>query len=198
MLRFFKPISPHDALQQHKHQLQQSAAASAAAAAASVTAAALRRGPGRPKKQLDASAVLLAAAALDGEEEPSTKRGKYCNWSVHRQCAAAKRAHALTRCLMCGRLASPYIHDILATYQLNLHNAKHTVAYLQRSYPQLPTESEPRFAGLAQADRHGRLGAAPDRRNEFLYRSVISGGHRAAVHLQDRDGLNRHTLPRLT
>jgi DDE superfamily endonuclease len=151
MLRFFKPISPHDALQQHKHQLQQSAAASAAAAAASVTAAALRRGPGRPKKQLDASAVLLAAAALDGEEEPSTKRGKYCNWSVHRQCAAAQRAHALTRCLMCGRLASPYIHDILATYQLNLHNAKHTVAYLQRSYPQLPTESEPRFAGLAES-----------------------------------------------
>jgi hypothetical protein len=32
-----------------------------------------------------------------------------------------------------------------------LHNAKHTVAYLQRSYPQLPTESEPRFAGLAES-----------------------------------------------
>lgn len=49
------------------------------------------------------------------------------------------------------RFASPFIHDILSAYQLNLHNARKTVAYLQRSFPQLPTESAPRFADLSES-----------------------------------------------
>jgi DDE superfamily endonuclease len=36
-----------------------------------------------------------------------------------------------------------------------LRNAKHTVAYLQCSFPQLPTESAPRFASLAEATVRG-------------------------------------------
>jgi hypothetical protein len=42
----------------------------------------MRPGPGRPKQQLDASTVLTAAAAAEGEESaaPAVKRGKYNNW----------------------------------------------------------------------------------------------------------------------
>lgn len=53
-------------------------------------------------------------------------------------------------CCIC-RFASPYIHDILSAFQLNLRNARHTAAYLQRRFPQLPTETAPRFAGLSES-----------------------------------------------
>ena len=89
MLRFFNPLSADDALKQHQLLLAQSAASAAAAASCASLAAALRRGPGRPKKQLDAASVLAAAANLadlpptpEEEDEPSIKRGKYTNWSV--------------------------------------------------------------------------------------------------------------------
>lgn len=58
-------------------------------------------------------------------------------------------AHA--RLVSVARFASPFIHDILSAYQLHLHNARKTVAYLQRSFPQLPTESAPRFADLSES-----------------------------------------------
>ena len=41
-------------------------------------------------------------------------------------------------------------------------------------------------------------GAASGRRNEVLYRPVVSRDDRAAVHLEDRDELSRHTLLFLT
>jgi hypothetical protein len=53
------------------------------------------------------------------------------------------------------RFASPFIHDILAAYQLNSHSARQAVAYLQKKYPQLPTEPEPRFAKLSEATVRG-------------------------------------------
>lgn len=49
------------------------------------------------------------------------------------------------------RFASPFIHDILAAWKLNSHSARQTVAYLQRKFPQLPTESAPRFANLSES-----------------------------------------------
>lgn len=88
MLRFFSPLSADDALKQHQQLLMQSAATASAAASSATLAAALRRGPGRPKKQLDAASVLATAADLADlastaeDDEPQAKRGKYANWSV--------------------------------------------------------------------------------------------------------------------
>ena len=94
MLRFFQPITVSEAMQQHDRLLQESASIDAAARVAASRAAAERPGPGRPKKQLDASKILSSAAVLasagaehkvnnDSAELPSSnKRGKYNNWSV--------------------------------------------------------------------------------------------------------------------
>jgi Mg-chelatase subunit ChlD len=91
MHAFFKPITASEAIQQQHRLMQQSAAASTAAADVAARAAALRPGPGRPRKQLDAPAVLAAGAAAaaqaprrpqEQEEEQASKRSKYCNWSV--------------------------------------------------------------------------------------------------------------------
>lgn len=49
------------------------------------------------------------------------------------------------------RFASPYIHDILAAFQRNSRSAKLAVAYLQRKFPRLPTESAARFAELSES-----------------------------------------------
>jgi hypothetical protein len=157
MQRFYKPLNTADALKQQREQMALSAASTAAAAAHARTAALLRPGPGRPRKQQDANAVLAAAAAAaaattkECEEQPA-KRGKYCNWSVPRMhccCTVQLSSSRVLSC--CVRFASPYIHDILAAYQLKGHSAKQAVAYLQRSFPQLPTETAPRFAELSES-----------------------------------------------
>lgn len=118
------------------------AAAEAAAAAAvrrqeAERVALLRPGPGRPKLERDADAVLAVAsaasaatavAAVAAVDEPVQKRGKYCNW-----------------------FASPLIHDILAAYQLNLHSARATVHWLQNRFPRLATEAVGRFDALSES-----------------------------------------------
>lgn len=142
MQRFFKPISADDAHTQQQRALQQSAVAAAASAAERRSTELARAGPGRPRKQLKAEQVLAVAAVTTEENEgaPLSKRGKYTNW-----------------------FASPYIHDILAAYQLHLHNSKKAVAYLQRTFPRLPTEAAPRFADLSEStirswhDQDGKL-----------------------------------------
>lgn len=85
MHAFFKPVTAAEALQQHQQLLAWSAASTAAAAALASHAVALRRGPGRPKKLLNATSVLTAAALAaveNDDEKPAAKRGKYNNWSV--------------------------------------------------------------------------------------------------------------------
>lgn len=49
------------------------------------------------------------------------------------------------------RFASPYIHDIIAAYHSNLHNARQTVHDLRRRFPRLTTETQSRFADLAES-----------------------------------------------
>ena len=44
--------------------------------------------------------------------------------------------------------------------------------------------------GLAQADRRRRRGTSPRRRDEGLYRPLVSGAGHPAVHRQDRDQLS--------
>jgi hypothetical protein len=73
-----------------------------------------------------------------------------------RQCVCAllprRDNHSLSAAVSCVcRFVSPYIHDILAAYQLNTRSAKQTVAYLQRTYPRLPTESAARFSDLSES-----------------------------------------------
>ena len=138
MQRFFQPISVSDAFDQQQRVLQQSAAQAAIDADQRRQRELMRPGPGRPRKALDADAVLTAAAAAapstadEGAaancEEPPSKRGKYTSW-----------------------LSSPFVHDILAAYQLNLHNAKATVRYLQRTVSRLPTDRASRFDELAES-----------------------------------------------
>lgn len=152
MLAFFPRISVSDAHAQQQRVLEQSAAEAAIVAEERRRAALIRPGPGRPRKALDANEVLKAAAAaaaaapLDAAEqeddEPASKRGKYANW-----------------------FAGPHIHDILAAYQLNLHNAKQTVRYLQRSYPRLPTETAGRFDSLAESTIRSTKTTAASRRS---------------------------------
>jgi hypothetical protein len=123
-------------LQLHRIAAEAERAASEAATAAEARrtveerAALLRPGPGRPKLERNANDVLAASEALAtaDTEEPSRKRRKYCNW-----------------------FASPLIHDILAAYQLNLHSARKTVEWLQRTYPRLPTEANGRFDELSES-----------------------------------------------
>ena len=75
---------------------------------------------GRPKRQLDASSILAAAAKVvySGSVEESDKhaskkaRGHYTDW-----------------------FASPYIHDILAAFRRNNFQARQTVIALQKSTP---------------------------------------------------------------
>jgi hypothetical protein len=89
-----------------------------------------------------------------------------------------ERTHADTLSVLCCRFASPYIHDILAAFQLNLHNARHTVAYLQRTFPQLPTESEPRFGSLSESTVRCWHDAAGKLLPKFS--AVVAQGTRAA------------------
>jgi hypothetical protein len=134
----FAPITAEAAqLQLHRIAAEAERAATEAAAAAVARhaeeerAALLRPGPGRPKLERSANEVLAAAAAATATadaEEPVPKRGKYCNW-----------------------FATPLIHDILAAYQLNLHSARKTVEWLQRTFPRLPTEASGRFDGLSES-----------------------------------------------
>lgn len=129
MLRFFKPIAAADARIQQTQALQTIDVEMKAAADERRRVEIMRPGAGRPRKLLDADKVLAAAAAaVAPTDEPPLKRGKYTNW-----------------------FASPHIHDILAAYQLNLHSARKTVLCLQNRFPQLPTESEPRFLHLNEA-----------------------------------------------
>ena len=52
--------------------------------------------------------------------------------------------------------------------------------------------------GRAQANRQRGRGAASGRRDEVLYRPVVSRPDRPAMRSQDRDGLSRHTFRFLT
>ncbi len=103
MLRFFSPLSADDALKQHQQLLTQSAASAAAAASCATLAEALHRGPGRPKKQLNAASVLATAADLaelastPEDDEPPVKRGKYANWSVLSRLTRTHTVPELTR-----------------------------------------------------------------------------------------------------
>jgi hypothetical protein len=130
MLRFFAPITADDAHIQQQRSLQSIDVEMKAIAEERRLADIVRPGAGRPRKLLNANQVMVAAAAvaIPSSDEPSAKRGKYTNW-----------------------FASPFIHDILTAYQLNLRSAKKTVAYLQSKFPQLATESEPRFLHLNEA-----------------------------------------------
>lgn len=130
MLRFFSPIITDDAQQQQHRAFQDSAAQAAASRAAAAQAELHRSKPGRPRKALDSTAVLIAAAAADQSavSEPPSKRGKYENW-----------------------FASPFIHDVLAAYRLHLGIAKKTVAHLHHAYPRLPTETHARFEELSES-----------------------------------------------
>jgi hypothetical protein len=134
MRRFFSTISADDAYTQQQVALQQSAAQAAINADQRQQRELIRPGPGRPRRVLDTNAVLAAAATASSSslstdpEEPPAKRGKYTSW-----------------------ISSPFIHDILAAYQLNLHNAKATVRYLQRTFRRLPTEPAGRYDELAES-----------------------------------------------
>jgi hypothetical protein len=84
MLKFFNKLNAADSATQQQQQLTASAAIAASHASA---AAALRRGPGRPRKLLNAHNVI---AAGESDDEPAAKRCKYQNWSVHScMCASA-------------------------------------------------------------------------------------------------------------
>ncbi len=121
MLRFFAPITAADARTQQEQALHNIDVEMKSTTYERRRAEFMRpgAGPGRPRKLLDADKVMAAALAAVAPpcDEPPSKRGKYTNW-----------------------FASPYIHDILAAYQLNLQSARKTVDYLQNKFPQLPTE----------------------------------------------------------
>lgn len=133
---------------------EEAAAAAAVRRAEEERAALLRPGPGRPKLERSADGVLAAGAATTAvadAEEPVAKRGKYCNW-----------------------FATPLIHDILAAYQLNLHSARKTVEWLQRTFPRLSTEVVSRFDDLSEStvrSWHGDDGKLLPRFQEALERS---------------------------
>ena len=81
MLRFFHHISAAEALAQQTQTATLDAAQHAREEADRQRTALLKRGPGRPKKVVDANAVVMAAAAQNSdEEEQPAKRGKYNNW----------------------------------------------------------------------------------------------------------------------
>jgi len=133
MLRFFRSITADEAQQQSAAALQICAEQQQQASQLRQKIELLKRGPGRPKKLVDAHYVLEMAAATaaletaDAVSEPSTKRGKYANW-----------------------FASAYIHDILHAVQ-RTGSARRAVEWLQRSFPKLPTESAARFADLSES-----------------------------------------------
>jgi hypothetical protein len=159
MQKYFLPITPEEALLQHNSLLQASADAALEEASQRDRTRVLQRGPGRPKKHTPVADVLKSAAAAaaaaaaevitsDAEDDPPRKRGKYTNW-----------------------FASPHIHDILAAYQRYSHSSRKTVEELQRSFPQLPTEKEARFAHLSQStvrSWHDESGALLPRFREAL------------------------------
>jgi len=97
MLRFYHKLSAADAVKQQQQQLAASAASTETRA---VATAALRRGPGRPKKVVNANDFLAAAAAAQPTEpdsdhdEPAHKRVKYHNWS-DAACSSASLIAAL-------------------------------------------------------------------------------------------------------
>ena len=66
MLRFFKPITADEAASQQQAGLAESAATASASAAAVTQAQLSRPGPGRPRRVLDAHAVLVAAELQAG------------------------------------------------------------------------------------------------------------------------------------
>jgi len=69
------------------------------------------------------------------------------------------------------RFAEPFIHDILAAYEKYSHNARATVAYLQRTFPKLVTESAPRFADLHEStirSWYGKDGELLDRFRSYV------------------------------
>jgi hypothetical protein len=133
MLRFFRSITADEAQQQSAAALQICAEQQRQASQLRQKTELLKRGPGRPKKLVDAHHVLEMAAATaaletaDAVSEPSTKRRKYANW-----------------------FASAYIHDILHAVQ-RTGSARRAVEWLQRSFPKLPTESAARFADLSES-----------------------------------------------
>jgi len=132
MLRFFRSITADEAQQQSAAALKCSAEQQREASQLQQKAELLKRGPGRPKKLTDAHHVLgMAAATATPQEEdavePAQKRGKYANW-----------------------FASAYIHDILHAVQ-RTGSVRKAVEWLQRSFPQLPTESAARFADLSES-----------------------------------------------
>ena len=141
MLAFFPRISTDDAISQSHRTLQQMSAQHAVESAARVQESLLRRGPGRPKLELNAHDVLAAATAssADAVEASSNKRGKYNNW-----------------------WASHFIHDILAAHRRSLGNADETVRTLQRSFPRPPTETAGRFESLA-TENAGKLSPSVSR-----------------------------------
>jgi hypothetical protein len=125
LTRFFPTLSADEAQAQRDRLHKQSAA--------TVPHRVPHAAPGRPRVQLDASKFLAAAvesgSVTESESLPTpAKRAKYVNW-----------------------FASPFIHDILAAYIQCDHSAKKTVHYLQRTYPRLPTELEPRFSQLHES-----------------------------------------------
>jgi len=130
MLKYFSRIAPDKALEQHNRIAEQVAKQIEESRKEKAKQELLERGPGRPKRERDANEVLMNAShATDStDDHHSNKRGKYCNW-----------------------FASPFIHDIIAAYHLNLHDSRATVVYLQRTFPRLPTESSARYEQLAES-----------------------------------------------
>jgi len=132
MLRFFRSITADEAQQQSAAALKCSAEQQHQASQLQQKAELLKRGPGRPKKLIGVHHVLAMAAVADTSKEedavePAQKRGKYTNW-----------------------FASAYIHDLLHAVQ-RTGSARKAVEWLQRSFPQLPTESAARFADLSES-----------------------------------------------
>jgi hypothetical protein len=129
MLRFFRSITADEAQKQSAAALQIGAEQQRQVSQLRQKTELLKRGPGRPKKLVDALHVLEIAVATDAgaASEPSAKRGKYANW-----------------------FASVYIHDILHAVQ-QTGSARKAVEWLRRSFPKLPTESAARFADLSES-----------------------------------------------
>ena len=130
LLSYFKPITADEALNQHRRIASQSSEQHALKMVEKERLLLAKRGPGRPPKPVELLAIDQSKTLSSENTSPRapSKRGKYVNWWT-----------------------SPYIHDILAAYRLNLNSPRRTVDYLQRTFPCLPTESSARFDELSES-----------------------------------------------
>lgn len=136
----FKRIDAHDAAQQRQRIAEQHAQEHPAAAALQ---AAVKRPVGRPKRPLDATAVLRAAAAAAAaataagpkDDSKRQRRGEYTRW-----------------------FSSPFIQDILKAYAASGFRARRTVSSLRAKAP------DGRFERL----NHSTLRSWYDKSNQLL------------------------------